>query len=778
MAIGRRDGYAKGHDKGKKEGYDEGFAAGRLKLEIADLRDKVGARPGLDRFLFEDWKLPITDDVERKIRGDVQRLLPKHKHPTDEQWKMILSATPSTYVVAGAGSGKSTTLILRIILLHHYLGFELDAMTVVTFTKKSQEDFVGKLVGMSRVWGMPMSDDDARTVVCTFHSKILKFIGALTGGRVTPFEFYGDKSKEDPAVASSDTPFDTRLNSHQRALLNACYTEAYQSDESFRDLVARLYYHSLTQAARNIGSETMKRYVASMGKIQMRDKQSMDAIESAWRSAGQWPIKGVIPSREGILVQGHRFEVHGRMEGMPDVAVVLRPDGFPVAETVLPGAKYSVGQEAAVKKAVIDAYAGQKVIWVKSASDLQVFVKWLADRATIAPTFNYQVDGDLKSSPLLDCFVGAAAFIENLGLNVTEAVSSMVFKDENDPDSAFFEALASYWPKFMAHLDKQVPRVMTFNRIFSLFGEGCEGTLRLLPDSLIRSMSHLMIDEFQDISPQIVSWVKAVLAEARRRGPDLAEGRTARCSSLLCVGDDWQSIYGWRGSSPKYFVEFEERFPSPSVTRVMLRENFRSHQHVIDAAEHVVASTRSIPGKKAKAAGLAAADPRPVLVMDADDATLARLAAEHYSNGETVMVLYREGGEDERKRLEVLLGETYKTDGKLPKAKRRLELMTFHKSKGLEADAVFLSGDCRFKTSSPYRNHAYRLAKLGEPGEAYPYDSAQKEELLRLAYVGITRAAKHCYWFPGHEKVPTGKPKATDRLAGCGPFLSDLRKIK
>jgi superfamily I DNA/RNA helicase len=80
-------------------------------------------------------------------------------------------------------------------------------------------------------------------------------------------------------------------------------------------------------------------------------------------------------------------------------------------------------------------------------------------------------------------------------------------------------------------------------------------------------------------------------------------GARAQRSSLLCVGDDWQSIYGWRGSSPKYFMEFNKEFPSPTTTRVMLSENFRSHQHIIDAAEHIVKAAPAISGKKAKASG-------------------------------------------------------------------------------------------------------------------------------------------------------------------------------
>ena len=132
--------------------------------------------------------------------------------------------------------------------------------------------------------------------------------------------------------------------------------------------------------------------------------------------------------------------------------------------------------------------------------------------------------------------------------------------------------------------------------MFALFGENNPENLKLLPDPLLRPLAHLMIDEFQDVSPQIVSWLRASLAEIRRRGPAMHTGRHAQHSSLLCVGDDWQSIYGWRGSSPKYFMEFTKAFPSPSSTRVMLVDNYRCQQQVIDAAEHLVKGPPAIGG--------------------------------------------------------------------------------------------------------------------------------------------------------------------------------------
>lgn len=78
---------------------------------------------------------------------------------------------------------------------------------------------------------------------------------------------------------------------------------------------------------------------------------------------------------------------------------------------------------------------------------------------------------------------------------------------------------------------------------------------------------------------------------------------------------------------------------------------------------------------------------------------------------------------------------------------RRFKQLTYHSAKGLQADAVFLLGDCQHLTRSPYKNQVYRMAGLGKDGDAEPYDNAQKDEVLRLAYVGITQVVSHCYWY-------------------------------
>ncbi|MCF5498399.1 DNA helicase UvrD, partial [Pseudomonas syringae] len=85
---------------------------------------------------------------------------------------------------------------------------------------------------------------------------------------------------------------------------------------------------------------------------------------------------------------------------------------------------------------------------------------------------------------------------------------------------------------------------------------------------------------------------------------------------------------------------------------------------------------------------------------------------------------------------------------------------------------------CQHLTVQPYKNQVYRLAGLGDAHDLQPFDTAQKDEVLRLAYVAITRSARHCYWYID-ESANTGDstqmPKASDRIARDKPFFDDLR---
>lgn len=774
QADGFRSGHTAGFDYGYKEGKAEGLEEGRQVLLIRDSRSTEHRAPGIDNHLFDDWRLPLTAELKKRMKADVARLLPARAQPSVAQWKMIFSDTPSTSVVAGAGAGKSTTLVLRILLLTHYLGFELDSMTVVTFTRESRKDFINKLIELFALWGQAISQKTARDLVRTFHSRILPMVRSLPGfERLQAFENLSHR----PQGAEDDVdsnPFDLRINDAQRQQLNACYYRLYTDNERFRQLVQPLSRHALQLKELERDHPDVQKRMAVTELAARRDEELCDVIEDLWFRAGAWPIKGVEPNRQAFDINGSTFHCHGYIPSL-DAWVILGFDPKENPQVCRPDARLTVRAEWAVKRTLFQAFCRKPLIWLDSYESSRRVLASLAGDASAGPGFDYKVKGELVSAPLLDCFVAAAGFIENLGLDVPDAVGRMSFA-KDDPDRFFFEALSLFWRALEDHLLDQKPPIMTYNRMFALFSEHSPENLKLLSDELLRPMSHLMIDEFQDVSPQIVSWIRASLAEILSRGPAMHVGRGAQRSSLLCVGDDWQSIYGWRGSSPSYFMEFNKEFSSPSTTRVMLSDNYRSHQHIIDAAEHIVRAAPAIPGKKAKASG-EEKPLQPVNVLERNDQALGQRLAEHYRNGDSILMLYRKSSD--KSLIEQHIQSVVNVDSSLPYESRRLKQLTYHSAKGLQADAVFLLGDCQHLTSSPYKNQVYRMAGLGKAGDNEPYDTAQKDEILRLAYVGITRAVSHCYWYvEPQDAQAVNMPRASDRVAKGKPFFVDHRSEK
>jgi ATP-dependent exoDNAse (exonuclease V) beta subunit len=102
----------------------------------------------------------------------------------------------------------------------------------------------------------------------------------------------------------------------------------------------------------------------------------------------------------------------------------------------------------------------------------------------------------------------------------------------------------------------------------------------------------------------------------------------------------------------------------------------------------------------------------------------------HYDAGHSILVLYRK--RDTKREAKDKLTHIIQR-ARDEKRSKKIKFLTYHSSKGLQADAVFLLGDCEATTSSPSRNDFYAQAGMGSSNDPCGYDTAQQQEALRTA---------------------------------------------
>ncbi|AHB41939.1 ATP-dependent DNA helicase PcrA [Candidatus Saccharibacteria bacterium RAAC3_TM7_1] len=198
-------------------------------------------------------------------------------------------------------------------------------------------------------------------------------------------------------------------------------------------------------------------------------------------------------------------------------------------------------------------------------------------------------------------------------------VSDIISSAKNemvDPDE--FEATANYpFQKTVASVYRRYEQLRKEAGALD-FDDLLLETVRLfreVPDARKKwrsKFTHIMIDEYQDTNAAQYTIVKSLVGSER---------------NICVVGDDWQSIYSWRGADFTNILNFERDFPGARI--IKLEQNYRSSGAILEAAHNVITkNTRRTDKKLWTAEGMGT----PVQVHELyDEAEEARLVASRIS---------------------------------------------------------------------------------------------------------------------------------------------------
>lgn len=299
---------------------------------------------------------------------------------------------------------------------------------------------------------------------------------------------------------------------------------------------------------------------------------------------------------------------------------------------------------------------------------------------------------------------------------------------QRERTSLFLQIVFSVLHKYNDHLQKQ--NSIDFADMIN------QATDEITSGYRIHKYRWVIVDEYQDISMARHRLVNAILTQTGAK--------------LLCVGDDWQSIYRFAGSDIDLFTRFEHYFGPASIMRI--EKTYRNSQQLIDVAGRFVSRNPSQITKNLRSAK-SLDYPITFLCYSGSPNGMLKKAIDKiiHDAGEDVSILLL-GRTTYDKDIPLSSGLFRQGNGDLlvylESPKTSISFLTVHRSKGLEADYVILLNFENSTLGFPNKiTDDPVLSLVLVKGENYPY-----AEERRLLYVALTRTRNRIFILVNQER--------------------------
>ncbi len=691
-------------------------------------------------------------DNEEFIQQRIQKydyLFQKSSFPLDNsQKRAIVTDDTHNLVVAGAGSGKTEVLITRTAYLTERAPDKVDAkkILILAYQNKAAEEVKNRLKDR-------FSIEEAE--VRTFHSlgkKILEEGSKISGKETPKLKFSGSNFNKEFSnyidhlfnLRKTNGDFQKKIVDYMRLYHDnevIKSQEDFQKKEEFYKYMANLTYTALD------GTEVKSEAERAILNFFISHNLNGERVKIRYEDPARWMMytdsngNKKSPKPDFFFPDYDIYLEHWAIDKNGGV-----PDWF---EGKNASEEYKLGMKRKKEKfAQQDKYSLVEIASYEFKGEK--FEEILIERMTKALKIKYP-NKDFKFTPIpYDQLIsrvnyGCKESVRGLSFNISRFIT--IAKTYNLPPESVKQRLRS--ERWSAKQEAFAGIALDIYELYENelraenkidFADMINLAVKELKENqeLYRnSFAQILIDEYQDISAQRYELIRELMK------------KNGGCK-LFCVGDDWQSIMGFSGSDLDFFVNFPEYFDHPA--RTDLSVNYRSCKSIVDTGAEVIKHNRGSHIEKNTFARNTTENPIKIYVSKynrrstnlyySQIASHCVYSIKHYLDDgyepKDILLLSRIGKNLKMKNMLMEYAKTQAVpisfDGS--KNPNKIPFMTVHKSKGLQAKAVFLLDVVEDLYGFPCEIEnpdIFEPAILSRKRDRY-------EEERRLFYVAVTRA--------------------------------------
>ncbi|MDR0206106.1 MAG: UvrD-helicase domain-containing protein [Bacteroidales bacterium] len=692
----------------------------------------------------------------------------------DRQREAAISEDKRLLVLAGAGSGKTKTLLQKIMYLIEEKGISPANILAITFTKNATNEMIDRLIISADKSGeyekllqnkqLSKGEKDKERfiqqkkykwidglTIRTFHSfcySILRTYGVNEFDN--KFRIIGDEKRndEDDDLYKYVAP-ETVFEVFHKLLIELCENTEYllQLKRYILDyMIDKIHYKN--ENPKYFRSDG--KYFTTLDGTKVRSKSEQYIADWFYRHSIKYEYEPLLNVKDFsfhpdfYIPEANLYIEHVSAKSHP---VKNKEEQFQKGNLLLVKTYDSMTKDSALFNHTLD-----KIVKNRLPSNYH---------KTVNLVFKEEFNGyheDVKDFVQQIMRITDMIKVENIDI---DKVFENARQDQHERVRNFYELAIPIVKKYIHYCTNK--SYLDFNdmisRSISLFINQSDIT------NIFKSkFEYILVDEFQDVNNLQVELIKLMLTEK---------------TQLFCVGDDWQSIYGFRGSNVSYIIEFENHFENTKTIKLNL--NYRSVHNIVGASNEVIKHNKFKIEKDIHA--LKKSEHKIVVYAGNSEEENIHFCLnkvrELLSDGvtqEDILFLYR------RSKMYAPYFFKFKNEN------IKIQNKTIHAAKGLEAKVVFIIGLTEGNGGFPdiwLEDRIFQIIKKAN------HDLLMEEE-RRLFYVAITRAKDKLFLITekGNESIflkeipetftvrtTTSAKLIADEIISCKNCFSQMEKL-